>query len=227
MAASQNIQATFATLPRELRDMVYTQMLTNTERINTTDCTRGLDQQEDWKMLRGMLHACRDMPQYAEEAIEVFFRINTFRIEAEYKIGFLSRPAYYVKARGFIPMMMLVKSIETQLTIDTTTKTISTTADKGPNDPLRLRKFFRELLACPVLRRVTVNVGLFPKQTQEDNIPKAAVVNELDIILNAATGSSQRLNQRLELKFSSRNKCYTEHMEAWVERVGKAAMEEI
>lgn len=190
MAAFQNIQATFAALPHEICDMVYTQMLTNTETIDTIWRTDGLGQQEDWKKLRGTLHACRDMPQYSEEAIEVFFEMHTLRTEAERDFDFLNRPAYYVKARDIIPMMMLVKSIETRLTI-------STTGNDGSRDPLRLRKCFRDFLACPLLRRVTVNVGLPSDWAAEQNdIPTADVVKEddlaeLDIILNAATGSWQ------------------------------------
>ena len=102
MASSPNTKVTFASLPREVRDKIYRNMLTDSKTINAAARDVDFGQSEDLRTLRATLHACRASPQFATEAFEVFFGINIFRIADNQKLGFLHRPIYYVKSEGFI-----------------------------------------------------------------------------------------------------------------------------
>ena len=223
MASSRNTKVTFAMLPREVRDNIYKHMFTEPKTIETILPAGDYGQPEDWRILRGMLHACRTTPRFVEEAFEAYFEINTFRIEAEHDLGFLNRPAYYVKGRGYIPMMESIKTVEAGLSIATN--------QIAGRDTRRLCKCFRDLLACPALRRVTVKVELLGER---NIVPTNAVANEadsakLDTILTVATGSYRRLKEKVGagLKFDSRHQRFKETIEAWEERVGKATVEKI
>ena len=103
MASSLKPKATFNTLPREIRDRIYENMLTESKTIRTTQRGADYGQPEDMGTLRATLHACRASPQFAREAYETFFRINTFQMCEEY-VGFLNMPVYYVKGQGFKPV---------------------------------------------------------------------------------------------------------------------------
>ena len=197
-------------------------MFTEPKTIETILPARDYGQPEDWRTLRGTLRACRKSPKFAEEAFEAYFEINTFRIEAEHDLGFLNRPAYFVKGRGYIPMMESIKTVEVGLTIATN--------QIAGRDTQRLCKCFRDLFACPALRRVTVKVGLLGER---NIVPTNAVANEADsaelgTILTVATGSYRRLKEKVGagLKFDSRHQRFKENIEAWEERVGKATVEE-
>lgn len=102
MASSPKTKVTFASLPREVRDKIYKNMLTDSKTINAAASPVDYGQPEDLRTLRATLHACRASPQFATEAFEVFFQINIFRIAADQSLGFLHRPLYYVKGEGFI-----------------------------------------------------------------------------------------------------------------------------
>lgn len=170
-----------------------------------------------------MLHG--KTPRFGEEGFEVFFEINTFRVEAEFDLGFLNRPARYVNGQGFVRMTMFVKALETVLCIWTT---------DPRRDQRRLRKCFRDFLACPSLRRVTIRVSLPGDQiAEQDNKPTPAVAQdgdlaELDSILTIATGEYQALRRRLRagLKFESRHQRIKDSTDAWEVSVGEAAVEE-
>lgn len=101
--------------------------------------------------------------------------------------------------------------------------------------PCGISDCFRHLLACPVLRRVTVQVGRHVKENDEwRNAPERVVCNldeiaVLDFILPAATemyqGPKKKIGQGLN--FETRHLRIGEHIKAWEERMGNAGVEGI
>ena len=109
MASSSRTKATFATLPREVRDKIYEYMLTKPKTIVATQHASDYGQPEDLGTLRATLHVCRSSPQFAHEAFETFFAINTFRIPAQTDLFCLNRPVYYVEGQGFKSVRRLLR----------------------------------------------------------------------------------------------------------------------
>lgn len=98
-----------------------------------------------------------------------------------------------------------------------------------------LRDCFRNLLTCPVLRRVTVKVGLNVdliderSNVPEDIIPFDCDSDMVDEILNSTTGVYQELKGKIGpgLKIETNNLCFRARIKAWEERMGKTAVEEM
>ncbi|CAD6577695.1 MAG: hypothetical protein ASARMPREDX12_008464 [Alectoria sarmentosa] len=223
MASSLKPKATFNTLPREIRDRIYENMLTESKTIRTTQRGADYGQPEDMGTLRATLHACRASPQFAREAYETFFRINTFQMCEEY-VGFLNMPVYYVKGQGFKPMMTFVKDIEVEIVISL-----------GSNQ-YGLYNCFRNLLSCPVLVRVTVKFRISSSLFDGgDDVPAVAssitegILTKLDDVLTAATGVYQELKGKIGegLKAETKYQSMGEKIKAWKERMGKVAVEDI
>ena len=120
-------------------------------------------------------------------------------------------------------MMKSIKTVEAGLTIATN--------GIARRDAQRLCKCFRDLLACPILRHVTVKVGLIGERNvmPTNDVVIEAELAELDTILTVATGSYRRVKEKVGagLKFDSRHQRFKENIEAWEERVGKATVGEI
>ncbi len=212
MALSPKTKVTFATLPREIRDKVYKHMLTESKTINTSQCAADYGQPEDMGTLRATMHACRASPQFAREAFETFFQINTFTMPAHVGTGFLKRPVYYIDGLGFQPTMMFVKRIE--IIVGTHEYNYEY---KQPNE-YGLRNCFHKLLACPALCYVTVKV-------EKTSIVEERILAELDIILTDTTDMYQKLKAKIGegLKFETEYLPIGESVKIWEERVDLAA----
>ncbi len=211
MALSPKTKVTFATLPREIRDKVYKHMLTESKTIDTSQCAADYGQPEDMGTLRATMHACRNSPQFAREAFEAFFQINTFTILAKVDLGFLNRAVYYIIGLGFQPTMMFVKGIEILVTVS---------IDKAPKE-YGLRGCFHKILACPALRYVTVKV----EEDRDFALAEERILAELDIILTATTDMYQKLKAKTGegLKFETEYLRIGENIKIWEERMSQAA----
>ena len=220
MASSTKTTVTFANLPREIRNNIYKHMLTEPRTIDV--CHTGVDygQPEDLGTLRATLNACRKSPQFAREAFETFFRINTIRMTGEAGNTFLIRPVHYVQGRGFQPLIMLVQTIVIGVLIG--------------HEPHDLSACLRQLLPCPVLRRVTVKVAFSMTVLDEGNpVQKYDRVDELtmtrlDAILAATSGIYQVLRNKIGhgLTFETRIPGIGDTIRAWEERMNEATVEE-
>ncbi|KAF6218889.1 hypothetical protein HO133_005432 [Letharia lupina] len=140
---------------------------------------------------------------------------------AQNDLGFLNRPVYYVKVKGS-------KRMEIKVVIHEQTGT-----------RYGLPGCFRDLLACPVLRHVTVKVGLFRaglyydtdaewSYMSEDRVLDKTNSDGLDEILTLTSGMYRQLKEKIgeELKFETNYLRVGEKIKAWEERIGKAAVEQ-
>lgn len=124
--------------------------------------------------------------------------------------------------------MTLVKEVEILLIIG------EQVGEYESHKHYKLRDWFHNLLACSVLCRVTVKVGLDPDSKYSwNNVPKDIIPSEreskwLDAILNVTTGVYQELKGKLrqELKFKTNNLCIGARIKAWEQKcMGKTAVE--
>lgn len=216
MASSPKPKATFATLPREIRDEIYKNMLTESKKFDISLRAADYGLPEDVKTLRATHQACRKLPRFAREAFEMYFRIKTFIVCSDQDLCFLNRPVYYVKNRGFQPLMMFVQAFEVRLDI----RVVSTAMGHQG-----LCNCFRDLLACPGLRSVTVQVEMAGIGDWASEVPQERDLANLDIILIAATAIYQKLKAKLggRLRFATKFPLVAENIKAWEERMGKAA----
>ena len=84
---------------------------------------------------------------------------------------------------------------------------------------------FRDLLACPGLRRVTVQVEMAGIGDWESEVPQERDLTNLEIILTAATAIYQKLEAKLggRLRFETKYPLVAEDIKAWEERMGQAS----
>lgn len=216
MASSPKAKVTFASLPREIRDKVYKNMLTESKFFDISERATDYGQPDDVETLRATHRACRRSPRFAREAFEVYFGIKTFIIWANYDLRFLHRPIYFVENQGFTTLRMFVQAFEVRLHI------------RGSGPPVEhqvLGKCFRDLLSCPDLRHVTVKVEL---AWVGRGVAQERDSADLEIILAAARAVHQELKARLgrRLKFETKYPLLAETIKAWEERNGESAVKE-
>ena len=179
MAPDSKMRVTFASLPRELRDQIYENLVTvpgiiNAQSAGDFGCPK------EWQTMRAMFRASLASEKYAIEAYEAFFRSNTFQI-VDHSSGFLARKTYYVRedgwSHGWSDMTASVGKIliEHHLYI--------TLPQQKP-----LLSQLRPLLACHRLSHVTVRV-LIP--TDERTI-KFRLLAEPPFYKGAATDKTLR-----------------------------------
>ena len=141
-------RVTFASLPRELRDKIYAEMVT-VDNIIWKESARDFGCPDEWETMRAMFRASPALESFAIEAYETFFRINTFQM-ADWRFALLTRKAYYVRGHGWSDMMASVTKIliEQYLWVHQASST----------HEISLLHRLRPLLACPRLRQVTVRL---------------------------------------------------------------------
>lgn len=84
-------------------------MLIEPKTIIATKRAQDYGQPEDLEILRATLHACRNSLQFAQEAFENFFNINTFIVTADPSLRYPNWSVYYVNGQGFAMVRKLLK----------------------------------------------------------------------------------------------------------------------
>lgn len=150
---------TFASLPREIRDLVYGFIVV--EEKGSVAATRRPTDYGDCKgfeAMRAILHASSTSNTlFAREAYEIFFNQNTFRVNYQDLPEFVNRKSHYLKTEGYFDVNAWIGCLEV-----TVSESICDQTARGKRvDDLR------QLLVCPRLHTVSIQIECSRLRSEE------------------------------------------------------------
>ena len=151
----------FNSLPRELRDQVYTQVLVSTLPIQFSNVLGPVVCNPDLRAPMAMLFSWASSPQIADEACEIFYQCNTFLVYCEDLPTFLGGKIHRMLS---IDIGRLIHNQEpTVIRCFDTSDWVANIDVIVEEDTTKYSRYLayelQYLLRCPRLRNLTIKTG--------------------------------------------------------------------
>ena len=161
MAASELTTRNFNSLPRELRDQIYGQVLVSPSVIQFSNVLGPIVYDPDLLGPLAMLFSWASNPQIANEACEIFYQRNTFLVHCEDLPTFLGAKVHTMLSIDVNPFVHKIKPVPTR-SFDTKEwiTNIEVVVEQGFTQFSRYLAYeLQYLLECPRLRKLTIKTG--------------------------------------------------------------------